>query len=345
MLIVTPERIGPAKRTAGFSIKDYWVWCPSLIKDSAGLYHLFASRWPKTLPMHPGWLLESEVVRATSKNAEGPFEFAQVVLPERGAAWWDGRATHNPRVISHSGKYYLFYMGATHPFSDWNHQDKLEMSDPRVIVSRSNKRIGVAVADHPSGPWKRPDVPLFAPRPDFFDSYFSSNPAPVFHPDGSVTMIYKSRSYLKKDKGYAHGPMELGLARAKNVLGPYERFPEPIFGPGRFAEVEDPFLWLEGETFHLLAKDMGSSLTGEYHAGVHFISKDALRWELHPSPKIYSRDMTWDDGTKQTLGSLERASIYFEEGEPKLLWGAVADGPGGFSSASRTWDLVFPIEF
>ncbi len=293
--------------------------------------------------MHPGWLLESEIVRATSTKAEGPFEFQEVIFPERGAAWWDGRVTHNPRILEHAGKYYLFYMGSTHPFSAMPRDQALKMEDPRVIVARNQKRIGVAVADHPAGPWTRPSEPLFQTRPGHFDSFLLSNPAPVIHADGAVTLIYKSRSHLGKDKHYQYGPMELGLAKASSIFGKYERLDTPLFGPGRFAEIEDPFMWLEGNDYHLLAKDMGSSLTGEYHAGAHFVSKDGIDWKLHENKKIYSREMTWDDGTKQTLGSLERASIYFEDGQPKLLWGAVADGPGGFSNATTTWDLVFPI--
>jgi hypothetical protein len=46
-----------------------------------------------------------------------------------------------------------------------------------VIVARSNKRVGVAIADHPAGPWQRLDHPLLLPRPGHFDDFFTSNPA------------------------------------------------------------------------------------------------------------------------------------------------------------------------
>ncbi len=342
-MLLTPEKIGPAPRLGGFRLDGYWVWCPSLVRAPDGIYHLFASRWRKSLPMHPGWLLESEVIRAVSDRAEGPYSFAEVILPERGAAWWDGRMTHNPRIQIHDNKYYLFYTGSTHPFPDVAENETVDLNDPRVVIARANKRVGVAVAECPDGPWRRMDEPLLKTRPNFFDSFLTSNPAPFIHQDGGVTLIYKSRPYLGKEVRYGNGPMEIGVAKAPSVFGPYTRFGEPIFGPGRFAEIEDPFLWMEGGEYHLLAKDMGASLTGEYHAGAHFVSPDALSWKLHPSPKIYSRNIRWDDGERQTLGSLERASIYFEDGKPRLLWGAVADGPGGFSQASSTWDLAFPI--
>ena len=100
----------------GFEMEGYWVWCGSVVKGGDGKYHMFASRWPKAYPMHPGWLLASEVVRAVSDTALGPFTFAEVVLPARGAEYWDGRATHNPHIKKHGDTYVLFYMGSTNPF-------------------------------------------------------------------------------------------------------------------------------------------------------------------------------------------------------------------------------------
>ncbi|MEG2500550.1 MAG: hypothetical protein RSA78_05740, partial [Oscillospiraceae bacterium] len=46
---------GTAPCGGGFSMEGYWVWCGSVIKGEDGKYHMFASRWKKTLPFHPGW--------------------------------------------------------------------------------------------------------------------------------------------------------------------------------------------------------------------------------------------------------------------------------------------------
>ncbi len=43
------ERMLPAPRNGGFRMEGYWVWCGSAIKGEDNRYHLFASRWPKTL--------------------------------------------------------------------------------------------------------------------------------------------------------------------------------------------------------------------------------------------------------------------------------------------------------
>ncbi|MEG2669703.1 MAG: glycosyl hydrolase family 43, partial [Oscillospiraceae bacterium] len=88
----------PAPVGGGFEMEGYWVWCGSVVKGEDDNYHMFASRWSKKYPMHPGWLVASEVVRASSKTPEGPYVFQEVVLPARGAEYWDGRSTHNPHI-------------------------------------------------------------------------------------------------------------------------------------------------------------------------------------------------------------------------------------------------------
>jgi hypothetical protein len=76
---------------------DYWIWDPSVIKAEDGRYHMFASRWPKEIGFGK-WVTNSEIVRAVSHKPEGPYTFAEVVLPPRGKQWFDGLTTHNPRI-------------------------------------------------------------------------------------------------------------------------------------------------------------------------------------------------------------------------------------------------------
>ena len=76
---------------------------------------MFVSRFPKKLPFHPGWMVASEIVHAVSDIPQGPYRFSDIALPARGAQYWDGRSTHNPRILKQNGKYYLIYMGSTQP--------------------------------------------------------------------------------------------------------------------------------------------------------------------------------------------------------------------------------------
>lgn len=160
--------------------------------------------------MHPSWLTSSEIVRAVADRPEGPYTFAEVVLPARGPAYWDGMMTHNPHIVQYGKRYVLFYTGSTHPFPDVSPDEPLALDDPRVIVARSRKRIGVAVADRVEGPWLRRDEPLLPTRPGMFDSYFTSNAAPVVHEDGSILLMYKSRAYTTGTHEYSR--MALGVA-------------------------------------------------------------------------------------------------------------------------------------
>lgn len=334
-----PE-LGVVPRNGGFRMPGYWVWCGSVIRDDEGRYHMFASRWPKDLTFHPGWMTSSEIVRATAVTPQGPYEFQDVVLPARGAEWWDGRSTHNPSIARHGAAYVLFYMGSTHPFDDPPRGVPFLLSDPRAIVARSNKRIGVATAPRPEGPWTRLDRPVLDTRPGTFYSFLTSNPAPVVHADGSVLLMFKTRRY----EGATHSRMMLGVARAPHYLGPYEVVgTEPVFSSTRFGEVEDPFVWKSAEGYEMIAKDMTGALAGEKHAGVHARSRDGLRWRLATRPKAWTRTLRWDDGTTRTMGQLERPFLLIENGRPAFMFAAAGDGPGGFANMTETFNVAIPL--
>jgi hypothetical protein len=91
----------------------YWVWCGSAIRGDDGRYHLFASRWPKTVSCFH-WATHSEVVRASSDVPGGPYHFEEVVIAPRSAEYWDGMMAHNPTIHFHDGKYLLIYTGTTY---------------------------------------------------------------------------------------------------------------------------------------------------------------------------------------------------------------------------------------
>jgi hypothetical protein len=334
--------LGTVKRGGGFSMDGYWCWDASVIKGDDGMYHMFASRWPKDISFHPGWMTDSEVVHAVSATPEGPYTFKAVALPARGPEYWDGRATHNPTIRKHGDTYLLFYLGSTNPLGSGPHGEKFSLDDPRCIVARASKRIGLATAKSLDGPWQRSDRPILDTKPGTFYSFLTSNPAPVVHADGSVLMIFKSRRYLPNGK---HSGMMLGLARAPHYMGPYSVVGnEPIFGPDKVGEVEDPFVWQNREgTYELIAKDMTGKIVGEAHAGIHALSKDGEHWQLAPKPKAWTRTLTFDDGKTETMGQLERPFILFEDGRPTYLFGAVGDGPGGFENMTKSGNIAIPL--
>ncbi|WPJ96290.1 glycoside hydrolase family protein [Coraliomargarita algicola] len=334
----TTFQFAPISPVNGYHDDNYWLWCPSITQGPDGTWHLFVSRWPKTLPFHPGWLVASEVIRATSDRPEGPYEFAEVVLAKRGAQYWDGRSTHNPSIRCHDGKYYLYYMGSTHPLEEADHT--LTTQSAQCIVARSMKRIGVAWADRPEGPWTRMDQPILTTQPNSFYSFLTSNPAPHIHSNGEVTLLFKAREY----EGNTHGSMSIGIAKADSPLGTYQVVKDtPIFSTDLFGEIEDPFLWMESDGFHMIAKDMSGELSGQAGAGIHAQSPDAQSWTLSNPTTAYKRTIEYNDGTSRDVGSLERPFLHIENGQSKFLAAAVSNGTINFTDATKSWIHVIPL--
>jgi len=335
----------PAPVNGGFRMDGYWTWCGSVVKVD-GKYHMFASRWPKTLPMHPGWLAKSEVVRAVSDTAAGPYIFEEVVLPERGAEWWDGRATHNPHITKQGDTFVLYYMGSTNPFQDIQEGETFDNNHPLTISARSNKRVGIATSKSVYGPWKRSDTPMLHPRPEYFDNFFTSNPAPCALPDGSVNLVYKTRTYATQPyPKFLHGKMHLGVAQAPCFDGPYKAVKNSPLLTDPKHEIEDPFVWFDEDGFHLIAKDMNGRICGQQFCGVYARSDNGVDWEFEMGAVSYSRDVLWDDGQVRTMGNMERPFILFEEGKPTHMFFATSDGKGlsGFMGASDTWNMCIPL--
>ena len=170
-------RLEPAVLGGGFELPDYWVWCGAPIRDEDGLYHLFASRVPKELVFHPGWLYCSEIVRAEADTAAGPYRFAEVVLPARGSEFFDARCTHNPHIRKVGDTYLLLYMGTTYDGPTPTPERQEVRSSARSHATWARKRIGLATSTSVHGPWKRLVEPLLEPRPGGWDAIATTNPS------------------------------------------------------------------------------------------------------------------------------------------------------------------------
>jgi hypothetical protein len=205
----------------------------------------------------------------------------------------------------------------------------------------NGKRIGVAVADTPLGPWKRADQPILEPRPGDWDGAITSNPAPVVHEDGSVLLIYKSAPvpYPARNQNRA---LHFGVASARHYLGPYERMnsgrPIAIRGTDN-AHVEDPYIWKSGGHYHMVAKIFSEGITGEREAGFYASSKDGVDWSLPAEAKAYSRTVSFADGTTRTQTKLERPQVLVRDGKPTHIFFATAD-----PEWADIYNLVIPLK-
>ena len=316
------EKILAAPQSGGLRIKDYWVWCGSVIKGEDGRYHMFASRWPQNLPFFTGYLKASEVVRAVADTPVGPYKFEEVVLPARGEQFWDGLITHNPTIHKSGDTYLLFYIGATAP------------------AGTGNFRIGLATSKSVKGPWERKDEPVLGPRPGKWDGRLVTNPAPCVLPDGRIMLVYRSNT---------PNGLRLGAAMADNYNSEFVRISDtPVIEFEQGHHVEDPYIWFNNDHFEMLAKDW-TGINGEKGAGIHAQSTDGINWELFPQSKAYSRKVLWDDGSVTEQGHLERPQLLIEGGKPTHLFLATGDGPSGWEAMATTrmnstWNMVIPLK-
>lgn len=76
----------PADSSSFFSDSLYYNWCNSIIKDQKGIYHLFYSRWPKSIGFF-SWLTHSEIAHTTASSPFGPYKRGETVLKSRTGFW------------------------------------------------------------------------------------------------------------------------------------------------------------------------------------------------------------------------------------------------------------------
>ncbi len=331
------DRLLPAVTHCGFAMDDWWVWCGSVTRGEDNRYHLFAARWPRHLEFLPAYQSYSEIVHAVSDTPEGPYTLAETVLGDRGPDYWDGRMTHNPVITKWRGQYLLFYIGTSFQ-GEKPTADELR-TGPAFYPWYRQIRIGVAAADAPSGPWRRPEQPLLLARPGMWDEHVVTNPSPHVTADDRLFLYY--RSYIK-GRG-----CRLGLAIYDDLDAPPAwRSDAPLFDDDN-TSFEDPFVFETGGHFEMIAKDLTGNTTGQLHAGTHLLSPDGIAWRPAPRPMAYSRVVTFDDGTTRELSNLERPFLLLEAGRPTHLFAAMGEGAekvaGGFKGIRRAWNGVIPL--
>lgn len=338
----------PIQRSNGFRMEDFWTWDGSIIQGEDGRWHMFASRWPKRYPMHPGWLFLSEIVRASSDTAEGPYTFEEVVLPARDSSYFDGRMTHNPSIRKVGDTYLLYYLGVTYgpdlpEDPELMPEESVEGTDQWCREVWMNQRIAVATSKSVFGPWTRPDEPILSPRPGHWDGGMVTNPSPFVMEDGTIYMAYNSG---RVTTGTQLTPFRTGIVKAESWDAPYERVSDrPVMEferPRTF--VEDPFLWHSEGEFHIIMKDLSGHITGDKGSGIYLTSKDAIEWNLGDPALAYTRDLKWADGDTTEAGQFERPQLVFnEKGEMVYLTAATAYSQGDLQGVTDSWVTVCPL--
>ena len=221
-----------------------WSWGGSLIRDPAdGVIHMFASELSDNCGiLH--YCSNSRIIHLTAKEPLGPYQRQGVALGPSRPPLWDAGAVHGPTIHrlppTHRSNpkeiYALFYMGTANTWDPHNgsHPNCSVTVDPNQ-GDRASRRIGVATAVSPWGPWERREQPIFGPGDalagdwDFTDV---SNPTPIFMSNGSTVLLYKGRGHVQA----------MGAARAPSFAGPFVRLrpSTPIL-----SGVEDTWGWVQ----------------------------------------------------------------------------------------------------
>ncbi len=307
------KRLWPVGRV--LDVKDTHVWGCSPVDGPDGKVHLFFANWKGG---HGGWITKCRVGHAVSEKPEGPFEVLDdAVLKGRGGDHWDASTIHNPTIHKVGDRYALFYIGSSTAIAK---KQKLHIA--------STQRIGLAMADKIDGPFRRVgEGPIFDVNPEkpAWDDYIVVNPALLKHPNGQFWLYYKAwdqhqefpESQRRKRR---KGLRKLGLAVADRIEGPYRRHPQnPIVDFHRLGQVwlEDPYVFMEGDKFYMIARDMYYYNT---QVGLLFESDDGVHWS---KPKVgYKRASEYfgHDVLRYKNERFERPQVLVRDGHPAYLY-------------------------
>ncbi len=300
------QPLAPVPSAHRFAMAGWHVWCGSIVANPGGGFSLFFSAWPEA-EGHEGWVTHSEIWRATAPEPFGPFQNPEPVLSASDSGVWDADNFHNVTVRHFEGRYFLYYTG-NRGNGDW-------------WVHRNNQRIGVAVADSPSGPWRRRAEPLIDVSPDSWDSLCIANPAVAPAASGGYMMIYK---------GVTSGDLPFGtrvlhgLAFADMPDGPFTKSHQPLFDvPGVRFPFEDPHIWRGADgRFRCLMKDMFGLEGSAPRATLLFESENGVDWDFQKFGLIATPHLLLEDGAVLTVDRLERPA-YFDHPEMGCLSFAV----------------------
>lgn len=315
---------------AGVAIDDgdYTVWGAAPL-HADGEYHLYAARWPEK-GVDPAWRRSSEIAHYVSGRAEGPFQFADIVMRGTGRQGdWDAYAPHNPEVRAIDGLYYLCYI-ANGDF----HQP------PHPL----NQKIGMAVAPGPYGPWKKlGDDGLILSASD--DPRHFTHGKQVVNP--TLLRVGDRYHLYFKTGGEVPGTTLYGLATSDSVTGPYRMLDAPLTTADVTIEDGSAFLW-QGKVC-LLTTDNHGQVTGVRGGGVLWVSDDGLHfnraWTQSGFGLLPEYCPAYDPAKVMRIyggdPKFERPKVLCEEGLPAWLY---ATSGWNFSGGSRTVNHVLRIQ-
>lgn len=311
--------IHPVDSSAFVRDAGYYHWCNSFIKDDLGTYHLFYSRWPKSLGF-TAWLTHSEIAHATASRLEGPYRYQETVLKGRTGSW-DAVTAHNVQVRQWDNRFYLYYTSTNTGEENWSDSFLKEVarvgySHARWNDLRNRQRAGVAVSSSLNGPWKRAGHPLLEPNGPI--EHVAVNPSVCRGEDGKFVLIIKGDDVRSEKRRLIQA-----VGTGTSPLGPFTLSDKPAFAD---IPTEDVFVWFDPERkryyaiFHAHGGDFIGLIT----------SADGINWEKARHYVVCKKQIPLKDGTVMKVDNMERPFVFLENGKPVMLSFAVKKGADSF---------------
>ena len=259
----------PGSMYGYYSSPNVSSWGGNAVRDDAGRYHLFVAEM--AMGGLSGWAKESQCTHALASTAQGPFEKSGVAI---------GKWCHNPYALRHpvTGEYLLFHIG----------HGPLEDSSDFLHHAQS-----------PFGPW--------LPAPTKPTS--CNNPAPAFHPNGTLFVICNHMQITRASAD------PLDPHNTWSSLRRMARLP----ANGTIDEArnwEDPSLWFDSRGhWHVLYHVYCLLPYSRKHecASGHAFSRDGLEWTFS-NRQPYSGTVTFTDGSAPiTFSTRERPHVVFAQ--------------------------------
>lgn len=296
--------------------RDWYYWCPSVLKAEDGKYHMFHTRWPKSIGFL-SWLTHSEIVHEVADTPEGPYRTLAVAIPPTGKDRGDWFTAHNSKIKKFNNEYYLYFCQTRgNSFAKDGETKRLKMAktgyqDPLwKNEARPNQRTFIASSKSLEGPWKVSEEPIIQPAKTI--TTLTVNPAVCQGPNGTYFMI------IKGDKPGGNGMRSQALATAPLPEGPWTIQDNPVIDN---LDTEDVSMWYDQTRKRFYAVFHAHTFIGM------MTSADGINWEKAKQYKLMSKGIPFDDGTVWMPQRMERPFVLTDEkGSPIMLYVACLRG-------------------
>lgn len=161
-----------------------------------------------------------------------------------------------------------------------------------------------------------------SPAKEDWDSYLTTNPALLQHPNGEFWLYYKAWDKYNDDM------RKMGVAIANDIKGPYVKHPKnPLVNFAQYKkQVEDAYVFIEQNKFHMIMRDMGVI---HPHVGLMLDSDDGINWS---APQLGYRTNT-DFTNERKIQRMERPQVLMQDSKASYSFLALMGGKYDTSTA------------